>query len=528
MNDAVPSFLRTAKPRGMELVPESAERGKSAAPETFMPDANKNASLNFDIVTPEQVKRLSAEAIEKVKWRLPSTPYGVQAYAVLQAGDALGFNYFMEQGLGKTKTTLADFWNRYEAGLNDCMIVITVNSMKLTWAKEMEEENYPFDIHIWPKVKEFSGNAKGQVIIMNYDAIRAANKGSAWLNSWIMGNRPLVVFDESTSIANHGSKQGKAAVGLWAKSRGVRNLAGLPNPNSPADFYNQLKVTYTDVGHVFYSFRNRFCIVGGFKDKKVIGAKNERDLARVMQGRVFFADKATWAPSLPKRIYARRHVEMTPAQKVAYKTMAKELYAEIQDGVVEIEQALSKSTKLQQISGGWIYDQDRVVHRIGKGEDPKQEAVKEYLQHADGKTIVFAHYRPSVHRLIEAFPHAAYALSKQEMTEDELERQKARFNDDPECTIFIAPIAVMQFGHTLVGTPTNPCTATVYYENTYSRLARSQSQDRSHRWGATGAEITYVDVIASPVDEAIISSLKTKADMAEALTNALKEVIYGS
>lgn len=535
----IPAHLLSGKaPRG--AAPKSHDREPAPKVEPYKPKSSDNVRFNHEIVTPAMVDRLSAMARENIKWRMKSEPYGVQAYALHLAGNRLGFNFFMEQGLGKTLTTLADFWNRYEAGVSKNMLVVTINSMKLTWYKEALEQAYPFDFHVWPDIKNFPDKPEGQVVVINWDAMRSG-RGKEWLQGW-MDNpkaRVFTAFDESTCAANHTSQQGQSAVDLWAWSRGgTRCLAGLPNPNSPAEFYNQLKITGVPTGTIFHAFRNTFCEMGGHRDKVVLGVKNEDRLANMMKGRAFFADKDTWAPTLPDRFYSRRHVEMTPDQKQVYKTMAAELYAEINDETtVSVEQALSKATKLQQISGGWIYDEYRAVHKIGNGEDPKLEAIKDLIKHTPGKILVFAHFIPSVLKLIKAFPGETYALRKGTknsldpanagMTDGELERQKQRFNEDDSIKLFIAPISVMKFGHTLIGSKAVPCTAAVYYENTYSLLAKRQSQDRNHRWGATADRVDYIDIVCSPIDNYILRALERKTDMADALNTALREVING-
>ena len=163
-----PSWLTKGEVGRLGLTKEdlpSNEKPKTVKrPETSIKDFT--GGLN-----PEQAEILGSHAIENVKWNLRSKPYGVQAYALLQCGDSRGFGFFLEQGLGKTKTTLADFWNRYNSGFNDCMVVVTVNSMKATWRREMEDENYPFDIHVWPEFKSLPSNTQGQVVVINYEAL---------------------------------------------------------------------------------------------------------------------------------------------------------------------------------------------------------------------------------------------------------------------------------------------------------------------------------------------------------------------
>ena len=482
-----------------------------------------------DVLTVEDAMRLGDEAIRTAPWPLKSDPYGVQAYTLIRSGSPspshnvrpkMGFGFFLEQGLGKTKTTLADFWNLYSVGVVDCMVVVTVNSMKATWKAEMEAENYPFDIHVWPDIKKLPSKTKGQVIVINYEAL--FRRGGKMLFEWMRRGRPYLAFDESTGLMNHTSQQAKAGVNMATIAVAQRMLAGKPNPMGPQNLWAQLKGIGAPVGN-FYAFRNTFCVMGGYQGRKVTGQKNVDRLVELMKPRTFFADKKTWAPTLPEKKTASLVCEMTEAQKKAYKTMANELYAELDSGqVVEIDQTLHKSMKLQQVASGFIYDENRKAHRIGSGKPAKLELVEDFIDNATGKTIIFAHFEPTIRMLMEAFPGAPFALSKQRMTDDELERNKARFNSDDCMLPFIASSSVLKFGHTLVGTPTNPCQNVLFFENTYSLLTRSQAEDRAHRWGASCDLITYYDIICSQVDKDMVRALRNREDLAQALLGALR------
>jgi hypothetical protein len=123
---------------------------------------------------------------------------------------------------------------------------------------------------------------------------------------------------------------------------------------------------------------------------------------------------------------------------------------------------------------------------------------------------------------MDVFPDAPFALSQGLMEPGQLEANKARFNSDACMQPFIASSSVLKFGHTLIGTPANPCNNVVFVENTYSLLTRSQAEDRAHRWGATADAITYWDIICSPIDRTMVSALKRREDLAQALLKALK------
>lgn len=518
--------------------PEWMRRGKAGT--RSLPDSafsdwigdDSNEQLNLVKVRPEDTERLGAEAKARVTWPLSSEPFAVQAVALDVCGQSRYFGWFLEQGLGKTQLAWADFWNRYTDGINDCGVIVTVNSMKLTWRREALDHGLPIDVYIWPS-KHIPDDLKGAVVVINYEALRGKPRRPSRAMKWLMRQfprlKPYLVFDESTSIKTHTAQQTDAALSLARAAHSVRLLAGKPNPNGPHDLWTQLKALQVEGIGEFRPFKTRYTVSGGGQFAPTIGVKRVDELAELMHGKVWFADKPTWAPTLPPKMWATRDIELTDAQEEAYRTMARQLYVEIEEGRVSIENALHRTTKLQQISMGYVLGPDGKAHDLlGRKKNPKIEALRDYLDTTDGKTVVFAHYQESMRRIREAFPDAAYALGTSSMKAEERERQKARFNDSDDCNLFIAPISVMQYGHTLIGNKDRPCKAVWFLENTFSLLARTQAEDRAHRWGLKSDQMTYYDMVASSVDKAVCKRLQEKASLADGLLNALKGfVTYG-
>ena len=60
-----------------------------------------------------------------------------------------------------------------------------------------------------------------------------------------------------------------------------------------------------------------------------------------------------------------------------------------------------------------------------------------------------------------------------------------------------------KYGHTLIGTPDDPCCTMIFFENSYSLDTRSQIEDRIHRMGATGESCLYVDLSGSEYDAGV-------------------------
>ena len=60
-----------------------------------------------------------------------------------------------------------------------------------------------------------------------------------------------------------------------------------------------------------------------------------------------------------------------------------------------------------------------------------------------------------------------------------------------------------KYGHTLVGTPDDPCGTMIFFENSYSLDTRSQLEDRIHRIGTVAESCLYVDLSGSDIDARI-------------------------
>src|SRR5262245_55573439 len=107
-------------------------------------------------------------------------PKGAQLAALSASRGKYGFGYFMEQGLGKTSTTYADFLEHGATDEVQRLVVIAPNSFKGGWAAEAEKFSFP----VTPLVFESGdttyirsamrrGFNSRPALIVNYEALRS-------------------------------------------------------------------------------------------------------------------------------------------------------------------------------------------------------------------------------------------------------------------------------------------------------------------------------------------------------------------
>lgn len=466
------------------------------------------------------------KSLEIIEWPLSRPPFSVQEEAIKRVGQKRGYLWALEQGLGKTDVTLADFWTRFDAGLNKSFIIVCPNSLKLNWLREMRLHQYPFDVEVWPNVKNFEAKS-GQGLIINYEATRG--KGFAFLDNLIDDKDVYIAFDESTALMTPKSQQHINGVWLADKCSTIRCLAGRPNPNGPHDFWGQLRAIRANIG-TFWQFRGAYTSRGGYKGKQVIGIKNESRLVERLAPYVFSAKKADWAKDLPPKMPPQQqHVELGPEQQEAYMSMAKHLYADIEAGRIKVNQRVNSIQKLQQISAGFMIDGMGESHRLVPNlKNPKIQLLKDITENLQTKVLIFGFYQESMKILTECFPDAARLLGNKWMSPEEVEREKQRFNEDDDVKFALIQQSAHKWGHTLLGTEARPCDTSIFFENVYSLLTRSQCEDRNHRWGATAGRIWYHDLIASPIDLHAVERLATKEQLSDGLIYTLKEFVNES
>jgi len=458
-------------------------------------------------------------------WPFPDRPpFEVQLEALKQACGKFGFAWFMSMGLGKTAVVLAEFVNLLASDEVDILVVVAPNPLKSNWRRETVIMGIDVPVFIWdgkkasikyiPKVGPF-------VFVVNYEAL--LGRGFDFVKSLAEKHRTYLALDESSFIKSHKAARTKNVHILVDYMSHVRLLNGTPIANGPDDLWAQLRAIKAKGIRKYMQFKYRYCNMGGFEGRKVVGSKNEQELANLMKPYAFLATKEEWAKGLPDKLYTIHDITMTAEQKKAYSSMLNDYYAMVEDQAVTVSQKVSALMKMQQISSGFMYGEDgSTLYLVDPKSNPKINDVADTLEMIDGKMIVFANYKASIDMLRERFPTAAYFISASVAGEGyNIEEQSDRFNNDPDCEMLISQIQVGQFGHTLIGTKRHRCATVYFFENMYSLLSRKQAEDRPHRWGAD-RDILYVDSPASPVEERMATALAKKTDVANAVNSLIE------
>jgi SNF2 family DNA or RNA helicase len=171
-------------------------------------------------------------------------------------------------------------------------------------------------------------------------------------------------------------------------------LTGTPM-NTPLDLYGQLR--FLDRGLLPYGtswvrFRNHFAICSNPSIPQMItGYRNEEELQSYF-ARVAYRITAKEAKlGLPEVQHEQRVFDLSPAGQRVYDELERELITEVESGPVTVPNALVKLLRLQQITSGYLPDDDTSTE--SKVDGGKAAALQDLIEDTAEPVVVFCRFR---------------------------------------------------------------------------------------------------------------------------------------
>lgn len=457
----------------------------------------------------------------KPVWGLAGKPYQVQVEAFKRSAGHDKYAFFLQMGLGKTALVLWEYIERF----TDCptVFVFCPNSFKLDWALAGPQWGInSFTYSVWPRDALRAGTSEApHWNVINFESVRA---GAFTKIKQLMNDNPSVlIVDESSAIKNFQSQTAKAVVDLSKRAKVVRLLNGTPMTQNVLDLFSQLKCVGELDGMNPYAFKYKFAVLGGYMGRQVIGVKNEDELHAIQERCSFRALKKDWS-DLPDKIYVPMHLEMSDNQRKHYREMLLEFYTMVKDQEFDAPMVLTQMDKLRQIASGVLLSGDKSVILDPVDKNPKIRAMFDLLNNGPGKMVVSHFYKVTGNNLYVTLTDKGFnpARISGGMKPQHIVDEKNKFNNDPSCRVMVAQITAASKGHTLLGGEGDDrCNRMLFFDHTFSLLDRSQMEDRIHR-GAQDKACLYYDPILSPIDQAQLTALTKKKDMAALIVDTVR------
>lgn len=501
----------------------------------------------------------------------PDKPLNSYQQVVLANSMSSDYLFFGDMGTGKTPTSVAvicndckrkrtkhrliesDHWHRlHDVSPNPIHISLVVcpNQVRLNWREEIDrfktEKLHVQIIEGCARGREKSfirglsqarcGPYHGVVFIMGWDTL-AVTAEALSLIRW-----DVLVADELHYAKSQTTQRWKHLKKLRDNAAKRIGLTGDPISNTILDLYTQLEFLGEGQSGFssFKAFKNFYGVYDtDFSDpqhgSKLVGIQNIPFIREQLARKAFLITKAEALPDLPKVTNRIVAVDMLPDQEALYNSLAAQMCVEIEEACDKAEaqggrreqltaqHLLVKLLRLAQITAGFYKTDDREDETgfvIAKGqvkyfrENPKIKALIEILEARDGltKTIVWSCFVPLITQISEylttfGFGHVVYYGQTKK---DEREIAVKQFNENPNCTVFVANPACAGEGLNLLGYDPHSKTEqfmdasqSIFVATNFSKTQRTQPEGRNHRIG-TRRQCEIIDlVVAGTIDEEI-------------------------
>lgn len=218
---------------------------------------------------------------------------------------------------------------------------------------------------------------------------------------------------------------------------------------------------------------------------------------------------------LPKVIYSEQIVPMTPEQRNIYNKIRKEMVLLLDDGSSKkIPQALAQILRLKQAAlspelfGG--------SKKSGKIDQIKEDVAE--IVSAGEKAIIFSEWSTSAQILKRELAEYNPAYVDGSVKGKNRQYEEDRFNNDPDCKLYIGTIRANQEAITL-----SAATYVLFADEEWSPQANKQAEDRSASGGLRGLGIMVpVNIIRyyaeDTIEQRLAHTLKKKNAVFRAFT----------
>ncbi len=344
------------------------------------------------------------------------------------------------------------------------------------------------------------------VVVINYD--------SAWRTpfaEWALKQKwDLVVADEVHRCKAPGGKASRYLARLGKAARFRLGLSGTPMPHSPLDVYGYFRfIDATIFGWSFNRFRQHFAVMGGYQNHQVVGYDNLEELNRKFYSVAYACGKDVL--DLPPEVHITYNCHLGSDARKVYRSLERDLIAEVQSGEVTAANALVKLLRLQQITGGYVRTDDGQEVQI---DSAKMNLLRDVLEDIapDEPVVVFCRF----HRDLDAVNRVADEAGRRSL------ELSGRIDDLKRWQAGEAPVLAVQIDSGGVGIDLTRARYSIYYSLGFSLGSYEQSLARVHRPGQT-RPVEYIHLLAEgTVDEKVMAALARRSDVVNTVLQQMK------
>ena len=423
---------------------------------------------------------------------------------------------FNEQGTGKTGSVIwaADYLMNL-GFIRRVLVLCPLSIMQSAWGNDLFKLAMHRTVgvahsHSRPKrVKIVESDV--EFVICNFDGLEII-KDAVIANAF-----DLIVIDEANAYKTVSTKRWKVLSAIIKPETWVWMMTGTPASQSPTDAYGLAKIINpSGVPRFFGSFKDM--VMQKITEFKWIPRPRAEDTVhRVLQPAIRFTKKECL--DLPDMTYVTREVPLTPQQQKFYELLRKQMVAVAAGEEITTVNAAANLNKLLQLSGGAVYSDSGEV--VAFDASNRLQALKEVIDEATHKVIVFVPYRHAIQIVYEELTKSGYtadiingAVSVGKRTEI-----FARFQTEKNPRVLVIQPQAASHGVTL-----HTANVVVYWSPVMSVETYLQANARVHRAGQRNP-CTVVHLQGSPVERRMYSMLESKVDIHTRVVDLYKNLL---
>lgn len=393
-------------------------------------------------------------------------------------------------GTGKSLSVLWAYDYLRSVGKSAKMIIASpLSTLDRVWADELFR-HFP---HLSYTVLHGSADKRRKLLAQDVDVYIINHDGVKVLLDDLIARTDIdtVVVDELAEYRNQKTDRWQALHGLVTGRRWVWGLTGSPTPRAPTDAWAQVRLISPDrVPRYFTKFRDM--VMRQINTFKWIPRAEAAHLVKeAMQPAILF--KREECIDLPPCTFSTRRVEMSAEQHKAYREMVNRLRMEYEGGEVTAVNEAVKAMKLIQIACGVAYSNNG--NNVILPAPERINAVKEVVEEADGKVIVYVPLTGGLHRIAEELRADGYEVGVVHGETPKSERDVifSTFQNSNDMKVLVAHPKCMAHGLTLTAAnvivwyiPTNDF---AIYEQACGRIVRPGQRRHQHIIHLEGSNI---------------------------------------
>lgn len=438
-----------------------------------------------------------------------------------------------KQGTGKTWISLSVL-AKLAVSSKDAfraIVVVPLTNRESTWAKllakELPELEVTGDFNLWRK------SFVPSVLLVHYEALPSIIDRLRKVRFMVN----VMIYDESQRLKQRTSKTSKMAKRLASIAEHRVALTGTPIDKDPMEMYAQFRFIKPELLGTWETFKDRWCIpvpkfefnkkdllmvrARKWKEHMIKFGKPRFDMTKLDE---FLEVLAPWSiiqdDSVLKQPDMREIVslvDMTPRQAKLYEDMKKNLVVSIARGkTVTAAQRGVALWKLHQIAGGYLIDEDGLVHRIS---DAKLEETLALIPKS--QCVIACKY---VHEVEDI----AWAVAQRKKRVGVLygrTKKSLRLEVQNKFQRGELDVVVMQIKTGGVGIDLFAADTILFFSLTHSFIDYDQAKARIRRRGQKRPTRAYLICSARTIDETLVAVLRTKRKVTE---KVLVNLVRGS